>query len=837
MTNGLVCSDLGVRGLIIETVEPAYSKALARHGELHAFVERATSLSPGARLLLTSIIEGIALHRSTLEALTAVGSAKTYLCGKVMEVELPMGGGWRDRRQLPRPVIDEIRRNRGCVVSSSVWREAEAAIAQLPCYSAMTGALDSAIADAQAAWYRRLPGPLFVHVTRLRPFQVLDRAARARTVSKRPQANVQAKAQAGVAAVRRAYETCFTQSADLSVLHALVRDFGRIARAKGSKAAGVEGLMELVLAASPVALRAGRAQMLVVGGLASVLTHGGVRGNGLAPVSVYEYSRQHILGLATDLAKAGVDSRSGEDWLSAYRGMLNQVLPSQKGKLASFLEAFHQFLVLVGMERLPASIQGRRFSPPPAAATVTDHELMVALAFVREHGETRDVAAQAAIALLLGFEIELRTYELWCIRMVDVQLDRPPYLVVYPRLRDGTGKTPSMRRQVDLAHPLLIKLLVVFKQKRLTIHHAVDDEDLFFGEPGAPDQRHAQEKTMRLVNAALAWSTGDRVASFYDLRHAVFSRKAEKLMMENSTDVAGLFQMSAEGGHAGPGSSGDYIHLIERPLAHWLKHARPESWVAPGWHELDTVLFPDIGEGVLVDARTSPPPRSNGEVDGNEGKTGELSFSLRYMVARRVVAGETVDQIAGRCSTSADDVLSCIRSLASAMVDAGLVEDDAISTPSRQIDAIRQRHTWASAAGHGKLALVRKGLEGLLDRGRKDEALVVWNAWLRCLHCRDLRLDRSRPASELIRFLIKTGVPRASLAVTAPQNALPLPKHLEELKLVWRRCQPRAGVPRYRLVLVATHLKASRGMARQVSIVGLHWLMLLAGSSISTKEK
>lgn len=837
MDNGLVIRDLGLRGVIVETAEPAYSMARSRHGDLKAHVERATSLSAGARLLITCIVEGIALHRSTLGALTAVGSAKTYRCGDMLEVEFRMAGGWLDRRQLPRPVIDEIRRNRGCVITPKCWNEAESAVRQLSCYSGMTGALDAAIADAQAAWYSRLPGPLFVHVTRLRPLQVLGRAARARAVSKRPQVNEQEKVPPVVAAVRCAYEACFKQTADLTGLQSLVRDFGRVARGNGSKPEGHASLMELVQDAIPGALRAGRGQMLVVGGLASVLMHGGVRGKLLAPISFYEYSRQHLLGLATDLAQAGVDGRSGADWLSSYREMLNKVLPSQQGKLASFFEAFHQFLVLVGMERLPASIQGQRVSHPPAAATVTEHELMRALAFVNVHGETRDVAAQAAIALLLGFEVELRTYELWCIRMVDVQLDRPPYLVIYPRMRDGKGKTPSLRRQKDLTNPLLIKLLVVFKQKRLAVHHAIDDEDLFFGEPGAPDERHAQEKTMRLVSAALAWATGSRVASFYDLRHAVFSRDAEKFLMESSTDVARLFQLSAGGGHAGPGSSWDYIHLIERPLTHWLKRARPDSWAGFGSHELDAVLFPDVGEGVLLDARVSPPPRSGGEVDGINAFAGELSYSLRYEVVRRVVAGQTIEQIAGRCSVSKDDVLLCIRSLASAMVDAGLVDVDAVGTPSRQIDAILGRRTWAAASRHAKLAPIRKGFDELLAAGRKDEALVVWNAWLRCMHDRDLSLDRPRPASELIRFLRKVGVPRASLAVTAAQNALPLPTHLAEHKLVWRRCQLRAGVPKYRLAVVARHLKASGGMARQVSIVGLHWLMLLAGSAISTQEK
>ena len=531
MGNGLAISDLGLRGVIVETVEPAYSMATARHAELQAFLDQHSNLSTGAQVLLTAIAEGVALHLATLKAMAAVGNATLYRCGNAYEVELQMGGDWLDRRQLPASLVAAIRKNRGCVVTTREWADADAAIRKLPGYMEVESALDSAIADAQAWWFRQLPGPLFAHLTRLRPFQVLDRAARARMATRRPQRSLAPKMQPVAVLLRQAYETCFVQTTDMAVVGSLVRDFGRVARQKGSKPAGRDDLMELVQLALPVALRAGRAQVLVVGGIASVLTNNGVRGKPLAPISIYEYCRQHIIGLTADLAQAGIESRSGAQWLSTYRSMLLQVLPSQQGKLASFLEAFHEFLSLVGMERLPASIQGHRLSPPPSAAIVTEHEVKLALAYIREHAESKEVAVQANIALLLGFEIELRTYELWCIRMVDVQLEQPPYLVVYPRIRDGAGKSPSLRRQVDLLNRLLVNLLVAFKHKRRTVDHAVGDEDLFFGEPGAPDQRHAQEMTMRLVNASLAWATGNRQASFYDLRHSTFSRKAKSILM------------------------------------------------------------------------------------------------------------------------------------------------------------------------------------------------------------------------------------------------------------------------------------------------------------------
>ena len=303
------------------------------------------------------------------------------------------------------------------------------------------------------------------------------------------------------------------------------------------------------------------------------------------------------------------------------------------------------------------------------------------------------------------------------------------------------------------------------------------------------------------------------------------------------TDIALLFKTSADGGHAGPGSTWDYIHLIEEPLAHWMKKARPLSWVSVEPHLLDPVLFPEVGDGALLEERTVPPPRENPRDDGLGHKDGDISFSVRLDVARRVVAGETIEQIAGRCSIKVDAVLVCIRSLVLALVDAGLSEDEALCTPSRQINEIWRRRTWVAAAGHAKLESVQKGLEASLRNGSGDDVRLVWHAWLRCLYRDDLRLDRSRPASELIRFLIKFGVPRASLAITAPQQTLPLPRHLAEQKLVWRSCQPRAGAPKYRLAFVAAHIKASGGRARQVSILGLNWLMLLAGSAILTKEE
>src|SRR6187431_759073 len=104
MDNGLVITDLGIQGLIVETKEPAYEEAKARHAQLQLSIDGMSHLSSGALLILRLICEGVVLHRATLDALAAVGRAQLYRCGDEFEVELSMDGRWLDRRQLPSTV-------------------------------------------------------------------------------------------------------------------------------------------------------------------------------------------------------------------------------------------------------------------------------------------------------------------------------------------------------------------------------------------------------------------------------------------------------------------------------------------------------------------------------------------------------------------------------------------------------------------------------------------------------------------------------------------------------------------------------------------------------------
>ena len=246
MDNGLHITDLGARGLIVETHEPAYSLARARHACLQRMVNSATGLSPGAVLVIQVIVDGLILHRSTLDVLVTPGRSRLYRNGSDFEVELDMPGGWRDRRILPGSVVEAIRANRGVVVERKQVAEAAAAIRSACGITNSADSLTSAIADAQAWWFSRLPGPLFAHASRHRPFQLLNRAARARITHRCPQRADPCQDDGFVESIRQAFDDCFAQTGDVSVVQDLVHGFGRIAREHRAKAQGVVAMKDLV---------------------------------------------------------------------------------------------------------------------------------------------------------------------------------------------------------------------------------------------------------------------------------------------------------------------------------------------------------------------------------------------------------------------------------------------------------------------------------------------------------------------------------------------------------------------------------------------------------------
>jgi integrase len=316
---------------------------------------------------------------------------------------------------------------------------------------------------------------------------------------------------------------------------AVIRIVGRLARRRLAKDASRDQLMGHIDRLISVAQTEGRAQVMALGGARHAVLAGGIRGELLAPVSLYDYLRVGLPKILSALQSTDPESLDSEGWLTVYREALTKVPASQSNKLAAFFEAFHRFAVIVGCDPLDQSILRGQRKAPPDARIVWHDEQEDAIDYAQRADASDDIKRQAVLGLRLGFSVPIRIHELWGIRLVDVLENAdPPVLAISPRRRDGINKAPSSRRQIDLYDPSLIALLI--DQKRLRQAQSATDEDVLFGVPRQPDGRLEERATTRLMNFALKDGTGDPTASYHDLRHGCASREGERILMEGANE-------------------------------------------------------------------------------------------------------------------------------------------------------------------------------------------------------------------------------------------------------------------------------------------------------------
>jgi len=524
--NGLRITDHGLQGLVIETAD-AHADAVARHERIMIRLEAYGGLRPGAQLLLLYPGVELILDESSLRAATSA-AASAYADGDDAYVEWPLGEGWLDRRLVSKRAADAIVRNGGPAVGEADWSAATRFLREVHPERPQHVVWAGYVADAQAWWWRRVAPPLFAHATRLRPLQLLPRAALARRATGKPQRPVQ-EADPRTDHNRLLLQLMRTRS-DAHV-DDVTTFAGKTARLRGAKDHGRALIVDRIDLALPLASREGRAQVMVLLGARHAIESGGVRGGLWAPVTIYEYLRVGLKRLLNRLLECDVDALDGEQWFMLYTEVLASpgVLTSQLGKFAAFLEVFHRYLVVCGADPMPRALAGNGELMPPVAAVLWPDELDEALAFIATSGASERVRQQAALGLVLGFWVPLRAVELWCIRVGDVHTRIPVFVAAYTRERDGVGKAPSLRRQEDIHAPRLVRLLIDMVNLRRLQDHA-GDEDVLFGEPGTRDGRHEEQATDSLMNAAIRDASGDAAGSYYDLRHASFSRRAVQVL-------------------------------------------------------------------------------------------------------------------------------------------------------------------------------------------------------------------------------------------------------------------------------------------------------------------
>jgi integrase len=530
--SGLKISGLGLNGLVTERTEHYHCSA-TRHQDLMVLVDSDTTLAPGAKLLLYLPINEFILSLTRLRAAVS-HEAHVYKDRTNYFLEFCVQGGWKDRRELSLKTAQSIEENKGCRVRSTDWRSAANFLSKLRPELSSRFIWQGFLDDAKCWCFQNLPGPLFAHALGLAPFQMLPRAALARGATGLPQKSAATNSAVGESDDVDLVHSTFVYSDDLKIFDELVAFVGKVARDRLAKDTGRKRILDKIQLLLPIAADTGRGQLIVLGAIKHALHSGGVHGELWAPITLYEYLRQGVKDLARMLVQAKLDGMTGEDFHVEYTKLLLKIKESQRPKFEAFLLAFHRFMVISGFDPLPRALSGKQEPLPPSAATVTDQEVSLALEYIQEVAPNERIALQARLGLLLAFWIPIRTCELWCLRVGDVHIKSPMFLSIYPRLRDGVDKNEAMRHQEDIeaisSHMLKSLLIDMVNERKLRDFAA--DEDFLLGRAGYPGERHEQLLTTKLMNEALRWATGDDRASFYDLRHTAFSRRAQQALLE-----------------------------------------------------------------------------------------------------------------------------------------------------------------------------------------------------------------------------------------------------------------------------------------------------------------
>lgn len=326
------------------------------------------------------------------------------------------------------------------------------------------------------------------------------------------------------------YQSTRRNSTSEVTVDEIITYVGQIAGDRQDSAAGRQKISDYIRSSVPMAAREGRSQVLVLGGANHIVESGGISGKVLAPVTLYEYFRLTLRRVLRALIDVDPEAMVAEDFWSLYQSVIldPKVPESQRTKVASMLEVFHRFLVIAGCEPLHRSLVTGAQIAPPAAAVVWPGELRAAVSYVQRASVPQEVKIQCVLGLKLGYQVPIRSYELWCIRVGDIGGTERVTLDVYPRRRDGVRKTSATRRQIEITDREVAQLLLDMQRRRRS--QGASDEDVLLGDPAVPDGRFEEMLCTLLINTALKVGTRNDDASFHDLRHTVISRAAIQIL-------------------------------------------------------------------------------------------------------------------------------------------------------------------------------------------------------------------------------------------------------------------------------------------------------------------
>ena len=293
------------------------------------------------------------------------------------------------------------------------------------------------------------------------------------------------------------------------------------------------------------------------------------------------------------------------------------------------------------------------------------------------------------------------------------------------------------------------------------------------------------------------------------------------------SDVARYFQLSAQGGHAGPSSTSAYVHQVERALAKRSRAMCPWAWTHTPATPSDGYRFEHVADGFVTEC--APLPNAAQPVAVLPEQSCNLPFDRRAQIVWQVARKFSLASTAGQSMVSEHLVHTVVFEQVQALALARLVTHEALSSLRKQCRALCAWQLWARAAQQSKHASIVNWLADTMSSGSSSVLRLLWQDWLLCRNGDDLALTNVRPAARLVSFLLDAGVSRQSLQIAVAEGAPPMGPEIKAFGIAVRNVEHRKGREPVRLFL-AEHAEGANFAS--VSIKGFHWLVLVLGASL-----
>jgi len=566
----------------------------------------------------------------------------------------------------------------------------------------------------------------------------------------------------------------------------------------------------------------------------------------LSPRTIEPYVQLVALRLWRALRTEPFEEHAQIDWQQIYQCILDDpgIEPSQRGKAAAALTAFHEFAEqALDAPRLGRALDAEMPVLAPRANVVWPHELHWVLDRLAETSPNDRLIRQieAVVALLTG--ACLRIADVWHVHMFGVEVfDDVVIIAIDPLPGAGTGKSPSARRPVEVRDDRCRWLLARWHERRIA--EGALPRDLLFGDPADPRRPGRAGAVAFLLNRALKAVTGDPDVGTHTLRHASATFARESLA---GTDPRAMDRASALAGHASTRTTlVHYVHLFEPVLrqqidrslgslrlteaqACSLSGTRP-GWLRKRWQRtaaerngvtwgvLDAMAarvdMPDVADGFAFE-----PPRMALANDSSD-----WSFELILRCLCDLADGRTPAQVRLR------------RGLTSARWQS--VETVVRSWHRTAVPGLPWQHCFRRVGQPKWQALLRE-----LRRSAHPDALrPVCDAWRCVLHGDYLSMADMAAALPLLRWLAACGIRPAQLVVSyqADRGEDALDAAIRSVEVIFggRPCirpeRLRRGRPPLYLMLRSDDEREPSNAA--LSVAGLHALLFCTWVWIQLSE-